>query len=119
MWLRGEKSLKVVDDVVLWVDFWSVEGYGEASEVEGEGGAVVGFELGPSCAGLWCAVYASDDEHGAGGQDVVGGEQGGGVDVVECGAVVCAVVGVVVRVDGAGADVCAGPCGAYVAEECG
>lgn len=79
----GQKSLKIVDDVVLLVDFGAVEGYAEASEVEGEGDAGVSFKLLPAGAALGGAVYAADDEHGAGDEGEVRVEGVGSVDVVE------------------------------------
>lgn len=79
----GQKSLKIVDDVVLRVDFGAVEGYAEASEVEGEGGVAVGLDLLPAGVGVGCAVYAADDEHGACREGEVLWQCFGAVDVYE------------------------------------
>lgn len=114
---EGQKSLKIVDDVVLPVDFGAVEGYAEASEVEGEGDAGVGFKLLPAGAALGGAVYAAYDEHGAGGEGEVRVEGVGSVGVVEVdGRASCG--GGFGRA-GAGGDGGAGASGTEVADEGG
>lgn len=101
------------------IDFWAVESYSEAPEVEGEGDVGGCLELGPACAVLGCAVYAAQDDHGAGGEGEVCGEEGGGVCVVEEGGGVARGGRVLTLRGDTVADVGAGACGADVAEEGG
>lgn len=65
MHLGRQKSLKIVDHVVLSIDFGAIECDAEASEVEGEGDAGVLPELVPEGAGCGVAVDGAEDDEGA------------------------------------------------------
>lgn len=81
----AQKKLKIVDYVVLAVDFWAPEDDSEASEIEGEGDAGMLHELPPTGIGGGCAVYAANDDHGAFGLEQSGGQKVGRIAVEKIG----------------------------------
>lgn len=81
----AQKRLKIVDYVVLAVDFGAPEDDSETSEIEGEGDVRVLHKLLPTGAGGGCAVDAADDDHGAFGLEQSGGQKVGRIAVEKIG----------------------------------